>query len=532
MKKRLLLIGGLTVLGVMASAVAFAACDSTVPEENVPEITETVRYSEKTNPYAELTWQEYQDVDDWADKQENAPIYYQFEGSYSEAYQGDYSRTFLYMNCYEDGSLHATYGNNNYYGFWTNIDKKGKENLILHIVRYNNGEYNDGIYESVCDVKANDYYEYASTVVWNAGWGIRTVLINGYHYSPIKSITVDNAPDKYILGDQFSTSGLVVTVNRENGKSIAIDEDSFGKSDCRVQFTGFDSSEKGDKEITVNYIYTDIKTSYTVNVMGIKDIALDTKEAVKTFYVGDSLDTTGLVVTAERDDGITIEVANSRCQFTGFDASGVFENQTITVAFQGYEKTYDIKVDAAVYEGKVGDNDVSIKITTSTDCEYSDGSKTLNLNYKTMRLGGSTIYNISLPEDSTVDEATWASLRKQYVLDRDKFTLSTATVYEIPSDHRRAEQEPMPGIGGNTEQRFILLDEENGEATITYKYWYASNTDTFVCKYEVENGVLTFTELVRVDALGGGGANFDKLYKTWNLNEDFSATKYTPPEAE
>ena len=67
MNKRYLLIGGLLAVSVTACAFALAGCNQT-PEEQVPEIKETVRYSEKTNPYAELTWQEIKDIDDWSDK--------------------------------------------------------------------------------------------------------------------------------------------------------------------------------------------------------------------------------------------------------------------------------------------------------------------------------------------------------------------------------------------------------------------------------------------------------------------------------
>ena len=95
----------------------------------------------------------------------------------------------------------------------------------------------------------------------------------------------------------------------------------------------------------------------------------------------------------------------------------------------------------------------------------------------------------------------------------------------------RFEQEPMEQMknAGYSEQRYIFIDEEKGEATITYKYWYAGTTDTFVCKYEIIDGVFTFP--VQISAqVGGGGANFAGLYKTWTLNDDGTALKYVPEE--
>lgn len=620
MKKRFLLMGGLMVLGAAATAVAFAACETTVPEEQVPVITETVRYTEKTNPYAEVPWQDFSTIDDWAQKQESAAIYYQFEGSYSEAYQGNYSRTFLYMNCYEDGSLHATYGNENYYGFWTNVDKRGNESLVLHILNYNGKEYNSGIYESVCEAKGEEYYEYASTVVWDPGWGTRTVMINGYHYSPVKSlkVTTSDQNTNFILNDSFSTKGLVVTVERENGKSTIIDEQSFGQSDCRVRFSGFDATEEGDKQITVKYVYTDVETTYNVNVMGVSGIEVSTEEGKTVYHRGDALDKTGIKITATRKDGKKVDVDpdSARCEFSGFDASVAADKQTITVkldgdfeatydikiydiksleidatdvkkeffvgdvvdtenlvvkatflddvtddvdvsrieiqefdsssaaerqtvkvVFLGLEKTYDVKIVAPVFTGQAKydteTGEVSLKIITPDACEFTYGGTTLQLRYSIRNIANKSIYTLALPGDGSVSEETFNALHKNYILDKSDFSLAMATVYEIPSTGDgdtpgtlRYENEPNY-VGGGTEQRYIIIDEAAGTATITYKYWYASNTDIYVCKYTLDGDTLTFTEMVS-SQLGWGGTSFGSLHKTWTLHDDGTATRNPP----
>lgn len=618
MKKRNLLIGGLFALSITACAFGVVACSGEPPKEEVPVITERVRYTDETNPYAELEWQEFQDIDDWNDKLLNAPVYYQFEGSYSEAYQGNYSRDFLYMNCYEDGSVFGSVNGSNsecYYGYWTNVNSRGKEILVLHILLYNGKEYNQGMGEIVCDTQTGSYYDFASNIALDKWGNQRTMSISGYRYSPVKSLTVSGGKTEYTIGDDFTTKGLTVTVNRENGKSIAIDEESFGKSDCRVSFAGYDKATPGAQDITVTYLNTEIKTTYKVNVYGLTGIKVDASAGKTKYHLGDSFESTGIVVSAMRDNGTEGEIDHSRCEFSGFDASepvegqeisvklkgtdytttydiqvfgvksfeidasnvqkeyyvgdklntegivlnatfldeatsevnaklcefsgfdssAAAESQTITVSFGGIEKTYNVKITAPVFNGKGkidgASKDISIKINTPEACELKYDSTTLNLNYTTMSVGNLTVYN--LVKTNSVDDATWGKLPKQYVLDKSDLSLSTAMIYEIPSNPQsvRAEQEPMPDIGGNTEQRYIILDEENGQATLTYKYWYAGQTDTFVMKYTLENGVLTFTELVEITAIGGGGANFEKMYKTWTLNADFTAVKYTPPQA-
>lgn len=536
------------------------------PKEEVPEIKETVRYSEKTNPYAELTWQEYADIDDWDKKSTEAKIYYQFEGSYSEAYQGDYSRTFLYMNCYEDGSLHATYGNDRYYGFWTNVDRRGRENLVLHIVRFNNVEYNNGLYESVVDSYSHDYYEYQSSIIWNQ-WGARTVLIFGAHYSPVESITV-TAPDTathYTLGDNFTTEGLAVTVTRKNGKSIDIDEQSFAQSDCRVKFTGVRTVEpaegepteetfsynsryaftkEGEEEVTVTYINTEVSAKYKVNVYGINGITVDASEAIKEFYVGDQHDATGLVITADRKDGQKANVAASRCEFAGFNSSSVAETQEITVKFLGFEDKYSVKIVAPTYKGQGKYNgttgEVKLKIVTDKTCDVEFNGKTAHCEYTTMSMGSGVIYTLIKPAEGGlgVTDDEWNGLHKQYSANRADLSLSMIMVYEIPDNGyaagtSRFEYEPFHNpIGGYCEQRFLYIDEASGTLTFTYKYYNGGVTDTWVLKFTITDQadgtkLLTFTEVVSVNASASGKAGaFDNgdMIKEWVLHDDFTAT--------
>lgn len=532
MNKRYLLIGGLLAVSVTACAFALAGCNQT-PEEQVPEIKETVRYSEKTNPYAELTWQEIKGIDDWSDKILNSPVYYQFEGSYSEAYQGNYSRTYMYMNCYEDGSMHATYGNANYYGFWTNVDASGKENLILHILRVNDQEYNHGNYKSVCEAQTGDFYEY-QVPVYVLDNGGRTAFINGYHYSPVESITVENAPDKYILNDKFSTEGMKVNVIRENGKSMAIDKDSYGKSDCRVQFSGFDSSKKGEGEITVKYINTDITATYPYTVMGIKAVDFNVEDANKEYYVGDRFDNNGIVVTATRDDDGVAEIPSSRWTVEGFDSTSITDKQTLTVRFGEYTYNYDISILPLEFDGQINGKDVTIKYLSTTVCAlYGDGYPTEGYQFgygaNKITAGDLDIITLTKPEDSEMPDAEWEALPKTYGLDKSRssfevYDASENSKYEIPWDgDNRNKYEPMPGIGGGTTYRYISLLSDD-TAILSYRYYYDKQIDTFVVKYTRVGNEITFTECLG-SSIGDSGKNYDGLQKVWTLNDDKTATR-------
>ena len=72
----------------------------------------------------------------------------------------------------------------------------------------------------------------------------------------------------------------------------------------------------------------------TVAVSGIKVNA-----PTKTVYdLGESLDTTGMTVTASYEDGTEDVVDLSKVIVTGFDSSKVAEKQTVTVKYAGKGK--------------------------------------------------------------------------------------------------------------------------------------------------------------------------------------------------
>jgi len=626
MNKRYLLISGLLVLGVTASVCGFTACGPGKPaEEVVPEITERVRYTEKTNPYAELTWQEFAEVDDWADKLENAPIYYQFDGSYAEAYHGDNSRDYVYINCYEDGSLFAELRENgqnkNLYGYWTNITSRNKESLVLTVVNYAGHQY--GGSEIVCSEISGSYYDFESNITIEKNGG-RTVPLSGLRYSPIKSLTVTTSPLSAgcIVGDPMSYSGLVVTVNRENGKSIDIDKESYTDPSCRVKFSGFDSSEAGDNEVTVSYVHTDVTAKYTVKVMGVKSIAVDASKAVKEYIegdkysseglivnatrdddqvvgldlskckvetpeewgtpgdqtitvkygdltaeykvkifgvkeitvdastvvkeykIGDDLNTEGLAVSATRDDDEVVDLDLTKCKIETPEDWGTPGEKTITVKFGELSKTYTVTMEAPTYTGTVNGKSVTLKVNSLSECEYTYEGTKYELNYVKVNLYGydTTVYNFVKPEGATIDEATWNTLAMRFVLDKENGTVAKHLVYEIPATDSNGQdlkdengenlrkKNEIYDPGGNSEMRFIVFDEENQTVTVSYKYWYHGTKDTFVCKYTLEDGILTFTEEVS-SKVDGGGATFAKIHKVWQLHDDYTATRVDPEPA-
>ena len=168
MKRQLLLV--LSTIFAICLVCSFAtACKNNV--NPIPTEEKEVVYSEKTNPYASLSWQDYATIGTPSFNDVATPVLYQFEGSYSEAYQGDYSREYLYINCYRDGLLYGTLGGNGIYGYWTNRDARDREQFVLHILRHGTAEYNQGVYDMLAEKveDPDDYYEYSSSFIWNRG---------------------------------------------------------------------------------------------------------------------------------------------------------------------------------------------------------------------------------------------------------------------------------------------------------------------------------------------------------------------------
>jgi hypothetical protein len=456
MKKKLSIIG-LSLLLAVTAAVALCACGGT-PAETTKEIV----YSEATNPYADFTWQQFGSFGNLTLNEVSSPIVYQFEGSYSEAYQGDYSREYIYLNCYEDGLLYGTLSGQNIYGYWTNRDRRDREQFVLHILRHGNSEYNNGDYDMLAEKIADegDYYEYSSSFVWNRGWGIRSVLIFGYRYSPVKTIEVDTteAKTEYILGENLSTEGIKLTITRENGKSTQLD-----------------------------------------NLTSLNGV-----------------------------------------RFLGFDNNVASDESKVTVRYRDKVTTYNVKVIAPEYTGKGKYNDeevdVKLKVTSASECEVTFGEYTTKCKYVSRVVVGNNVSELVAPTEDDgfaldVTEEVWAGLHKSFVLDKENFSLNPfyVKVYEIPTykdgvPNDRATFEPVKSNvpGGNTEQRFLYVDEEKGECQLTYKYWNGGSTDTFTMKYRMEGNKIIFTELVSSQN-GGSGVRFDNLYKEFILEPDGEA---------
>jgi hypothetical protein len=169
--------------------------------------------------------------------------------------------------------------------------------------------------------------------------GITTpVIIN--EDNAIKSIEITTVPAKttYEMGETLDTKGMVVTAEYSDGSSKTITEG--------YSLSGFDSETAGTKAVTVTYegktatfeVTVKEKPAPVINLTGIEVTA----PAKKTYEIGETLDTKGIVVTAKYSDGSSKEITEGY-GLSGFESEAA-GNKTVTVTYEGKTATFEVIV--------------------------------------------------------------------------------------------------------------------------------------------------------------------------------------------
>ncbi len=148
-------------------------------------------------------------------------------------------------------------------------------------------------------------------------------------YEDIVSIEVKQVPTKkQYVGNEVNTTGLILTANLVSGSQIDI------YSGYSVTADKFDSA--GEKTIKVSCF--DKETEFKVNVVGINTIMVINAPVKTTYFVGDTIDCTGLIFKVSYADGtIAIKNADYTVSVTQFIKSG---EQIVYVYYYGATGTF------------------------------------------------------------------------------------------------------------------------------------------------------------------------------------------------
>ena len=151
----------------------------------------------------------------------------------------------------------------------------------------------------------------------------------------IIGIEITTLPSKttYVLGEELDTIDMVVSVVYNSGKKVATNDYTVSELDDTV----------GYQTVTVTYMVFTKTFSVNVlekprNMIGIMVMSPPDKQ---TYYVGEELDTTGLVVSAVYDNG---DIENiSDYEVSGFDNEKTGE-QIIKVTYDKFTTTFEVEV--------------------------------------------------------------------------------------------------------------------------------------------------------------------------------------------
>ncbi len=150
------------------------------------------------------------------------------------------------------------------------------------------------------------------------------------------SVAVKTMPNKtkYYVGDEFDQTGLTLTATYNNGKTETV---SSG-----ITCTGFSSAAAGSKSVTATY--GGKSTTFNVDIEAVKlvSVAVKTNPTKISYYQGETLDSTGLTLTATYNNGKT-ETVTSGFTCSALDSSSAGQ-KTVTVTYQGLTTTFDVTV--------------------------------------------------------------------------------------------------------------------------------------------------------------------------------------------
>ncbi len=149
-------------------------------------------------------------------------------------------------------------------------------------------------------------------------------------------VVVSTLPEKlsYFVGDTLDTSGLVLTESYNNGKTVMV------TSGYTCTPTTLDTA--GTQTVTVTYGGHSCTFDVVVTPVIATEIIVSQMPSKLTYYTGDTLDTSGLVLTEVYNNGDTVTVTSGyTCTPTTLDTAGT---QTVTVTYGENTCTFDITV--------------------------------------------------------------------------------------------------------------------------------------------------------------------------------------------
>ncbi|MGI5893707.1 MAG: bacterial Ig-like domain-containing protein [Candidatus Merdivicinus sp.] len=202
----------------------------------------------------------------------------------------------------------------------------------------------------------------ADTTAVTIRYGGKTAVVSvTAQVKELVSISVTEQPDKtiYYDGDKFDPAGMEIMARYNDGMEVSVPLD-----ECI--FTP-DPLTEGTTEVTVSYSGKTATVPVTVRPPRVlTEIKITTPPAKTEYYVGESFDPTGMVVTAYYNDGSSESVNLGDCTFAPEEMT--LDTTSVTVSYSGKSAQVTVSVQKKELE--------SISVTKQPDkTVYYDGDK-------------------------------------------------------------------------------------------------------------------------------------------------------------
>lgn len=200
-------------------------------------------------------------------------------------------------------------------------------------------------------------------------------------------IEVTTKPTKtsYLAGDSFNSAGMVVTASYGTGQAVLATAEVSGYSVSPSVLTD------GTTSVTITYSEGGETCTTTLAVTvthRLSAITVTTKPNKLTYEYGDTLVTTGMVVTASYSDSQTKTVTDYSCSPTTFSTIG---NQVVTVSYTENGVTQTTTFNVTVNRKSVAKPTWKSNLTyTGSAQSVSSASYWNNYNTSYMTIGGTT----------------------------------------------------------------------------------------------------------------------------------------------
>lgn len=155
----------------------------------------------------------------------------------------------------------------------------------------------------------------------------------------LSHLSIQTMPEKltYVQGQPLDITGLVLTVNYDNGDNYQVDDVEL------FTVRGYDANVVGTQTIVITYLSMTVEYDVIVESVAPVGITLDLSQARDKYYLHNALDVNGLMVYLGYNNGIVESVSVDDCKIEGYDPFTLGE-QTITVKYGEFTAEYTVVV--------------------------------------------------------------------------------------------------------------------------------------------------------------------------------------------